>query len=243
METQYDQDHFQFNYPDGIENNYWNFARNKIILNTIKKYPVGNIVDVGAGRGIVTGYLHNHGISIRGFELGTTTPISNSNAPVIYNTDVLSIPKSDAKANYNAVSFFDVIEHIENPVSFMKSILSHFENAEYLIIAVPSRKELWSNFDDYYGHFRRYNLHDLRNEVTQVGFEVLTCRYFFHSLYFAILLNNLIAKKRTIAFKPPTGIFKTINAFLGTIFYLEKFIVPGSWYGSSIICVARRKKG
>src|SRR5688572_12817225 len=117
METKFDLDEFIFAYPDGIEGNYWNQARNKTILRSFGEFSPGKIIDVGAGRGIVTGYLHNHGLSIQGVELGKTTPVSKSNAPVMYNTDVLSLSAEQA-SEYTTVSFFDVIEHIEDPVKF-----------------------------------------------------------------------------------------------------------------------------
>src|SRR4030095_14626961 len=96
MDTEFDDDEFLFAYPDGIENNYWNKARNKIILDEVRKFPSGKIIDVGAGRGIVTGYLHKNGINIQGVELGNTSPVSHSNAPVFYNTDVMSIDAEQA---------------------------------------------------------------------------------------------------------------------------------------------------
>ena len=235
METQFDKDEFSFAYPDGIENNYWHFARNKFILSTIKKYPLKNILDVGSGRGIVTDHLFRNGIPIQGVELGNTTPISNSNVPIYYDTDALSLT-----GKYDAITLFDVIEHIEEPVKFMKELVSHFKDVEYLIITVPARQELWTNFDDYYGHFKRYNLEIMKTEMKEVGFEVIENHYFFHALYFLIQLSNKISKKRNIQFNVPTSFIKMIHSTLGQLFYMEKYITPKKLVGSSIICIAKK---
>ncbi len=236
METKFDKDEFSFAYPDGIENNYWHFARNKIILNVIKKYSIKNGLDVGSGRGIVTDYLFRNKISIKGVELGNTTPINNSNVPILYNADALSLT-----GKFDAITLFDVIEHIEKPVQFMKELIFHFKDVEYLIITVPARKELWSNFDEYYGHFKRYELNTLKNELQEIGFEIIENQYFFHVLYFLIRLNNRISKKRKIQFIVPKGLRKVFHSFLGQLFFWEKFITPKKLVGSSIICIAKKK--
>ena len=241
LETQFDKDEFSFAYPDGIENNYWNHARNRIILNTIKKYPVGNVLDVGSGRGIVTDYLFRNGISIRGVELGVTSAISNSNVPIEYDTDALSF-STEASSKYTTISLFDVIEHIEHPVTFIRNLTAHFKNLEYLIITVPARKELWTNFDEYYGHFKRYHLDDIKSEMKQCGFELIKYNYFFQLLYLMIWLNNKTSKKRNIRFNVPTGITRVMHTALAQLLYLSDFIAPGKLYGSSIMCVAKKIK-
>ena len=40
-----------------------------------------------------------------------------------------------------------------------------FENAKHLVITVPARQELWTNYDVFNGHFKRYNLTDLEGFV------------------------------------------------------------------------------
>ena len=241
METQFDNDEFRYAYPDGIENNYWNQARNKIILNIIRKYPVDKVLDVGSGRGIVTDYLFKNKISIQGVELGNTTAISNSNVPIEYKTDALSF-SDEVSSQFTTISLFDVIEHIEDPVNFIRNLTSHFKNVEYMVITVPARMELWTNFDEYYGHFRRYNLNNIRSEVTRCGFNVIKCSYFFQLLYFVIWVNNKISKKRNIQFSAPTGITKTIHKLLAQLLYISGLFMPQKLYGSSIICVAKRIK-
>lgn len=240
-ETKFDTDEFTFAYPDGIEKNYWNLARNKTILNTINKFPNIKLLDVGAGRGIVTDFLFHHNIQINGVELGKTTPISNSNVPIYYNTDALQI-SNEISEQYNAISLFDVIEHIEDPMKFINNLLLNFKNVEYLIITVPARKELWTNFDEYYKHFKRYDLEMLSHEMKALDFEVVENRYFFHSLYALIRVSNFLTKKREIKFNVPKGIAKIFHSVFGQLFYLEKFFIPKYIYGSSIICIAKKNK-
>jgi len=241
METEFNSDENNFAYPDGIENTYWNKARNKIIFKTINKYPLLNVLDVGCGRGIVTGYLLKKGIQIEGIELGNTTPISNSKIPVKYNTNALSLPEELSNL-YNTISLFDVIEHIENPEKFLHDLVSHFNNVEFLIITVPAHNELWTNFDEYYGHFKRYELSTIENELQKIGFDIIVNKYFFHTLYLLIKISNRFFKKREIQFNVPGRFLTLFNNVISQLFYWESILVPQKFYGSSIICIAKKSK-
>lgn len=240
METQYNDDQYQANYPDGIENNYWNVGRNKTILSVIGKYGINNIMDVGCGRGIVTSYLYEHGVNITGVELGQATPIRKTGCKILYNTDVMAVPKEERDA-VKALTFFDVIEHIEDPKAFVSSVGQHYAKHEYIIITVPARKELWSNYDVFYGHYRRYDLKMTKDFFDGLGYEIVENRYFFHALYLLIRMSNFIRTDRELKYVSPVGVSKLIQAFIGTLFYLERFFVPGKVLGSSVLCVAKKK--
>ena len=70
MDTEFNKEQFDSIYPQGIENHYWNNARNKLLKNILKKSgAVKNILEVGCGKGIVTEYLLHNGFGINGVEL------------------------------------------------------------------------------------------------------------------------------------------------------------------------------
>jgi SAM-dependent methyltransferase len=241
MATEFNREQFSQAYSDGIEGSYWNIARKKIIRRYIRKHKLNSILDVGCGRGIVTSYLHKAGLQITGADLGAPSPADLGSLKIYYNTDALELPE-DFRNTINTITLFDVIEHVENPVSFIKSLSLKYPNLKNLVITVPARKELWTNFDDYYGHFRRYTLQTLSKEIEDSGFEITFSRYFFHILYILIRLNNLLVKQRDINFKPPKGLLSNlVNKIMGTKFYFETFVVPGNVLGSSIICICKKK--
>lgn len=241
MDTQFTDNEYSFIYCDGIENNYWNKARNKTILKKIKRLPVKNILDIGCGRGVVTDHLFKNGVCVTGIELGITTPISNSKVPIQYNSDALSIP-AEKSITYDTLTLFDVLEHIEDPVQFLTNLNAHFKNVEYLVLTVPARQELWTNFDEYNRHFKRYDLETLKKEIEKSGFKIEENFYFFHLLYVVIKLNNALFKKRAIQFKAPTGIVKMIHACIAGLLYFSDRIIPNKIVGSSVMCVAKKIK-
>jgi SAM-dependent methyltransferase len=240
MKTEFNKDQFSNAYADGMEDSYWNLARKRIIFKFIKKYKLSNILDVGCGRGIVTSYLYHAGVQITGVDLGDSSRVDKTNLTIYYNTDATKLPEQ-LRAGVDTISLFDVIEHISGPVGFIKNLTQNFPNLKNLIITVPARKELWSNFDDYYGHFRRYDLQMLKKEIEDSGFTLIFSRYFFHILYFLIRINNLLIKNRDINFNPPKSkLSLVINKIMAGIFYIETLITPGKLVGSSIICICSK---
>ena len=241
MKTEFNTEQFSNAYADGMENSYWNLARKRIILKYLKKYNLSNILDVGCGRGIVTSYLYSTGIKITGVDLGDSSRVDNSTLTIYYNTDATKLEEK-VRTSIETISLFDVIEHISDPVGFIKNLTQHFPNLKNLVITIPARKELWSNFDDYYGHFRRYDLQMIKKELEDSGFNLAFSRYFFHILYFLIRLNNLLVKNRDINFNPPKSTVSLfINKIMATLFYLETMLIPGKFVGSSIICICSKK--
>jgi len=53
---------------------------------------------------------------------------------------------------------FDVLEHIKNDQQVLRKLSSLLVKGGFLVMAVPSNPDEWSWDDDFYGHFRRYNV-------------------------------------------------------------------------------------
>ena len=151
MKTQFSNDQYEKIYDDTMQFHYWNLYRNNFILTQIKKFNLDNILDVGSGRGIVTNYLYTKNITIQGVELGDTTSIIKGLvAPISFNTDVFTLDKN---LPISTITLFDVIEHLEHPIDFINRLILHFNNLKTILITVPARQELWTNFDEFNKRF------------------------------------------------------------------------------------------
>ena len=73
---------------------------------------------------------------------------------------VFDLPEEERRG-VTTLLVLDVIEHLEDPIAFLREVLSSFPDVSSLIVTVPAREELWSAFDDFYGHHRRYTLRDI----------------------------------------------------------------------------------
>ena len=81
-----------------------------------------------------------------------------------------------------AIGLFDVVEHIEDDVRFLRHLHHLLEPGGMLYLTVPAYNFLWSGADISAGHYRRYTLRALKETLKSAGFEVAFDTYFFHAL-------------------------------------------------------------
>ena len=229
-------DHYSTAYPPGIEHHFWNLARNTIIASALQKYGCQDaILEIGCGTGVVVAALRAKGFDCWGSDLGIAKPAEGAEGFITLGQDcrTLDIKFRDS---IKTLLLLDVIEHVQDQVDFMASMRSAFPNGERLIVTVPARSELWSNYDDTYGHLRRYDRPMLANDLQAAGFKPLSCDYFFHALY---LPMRLLSKSgRSTEIQAPTGFKRTIHKLLATFCITEAKLLPGSIAGTSLIAVA-----
>jgi hypothetical protein len=224
-------------YSPGVEQIYWHLSRNRIILSLLRRLPPGRVLDVGCGRGILVDYLAGTGVDCHGLELGNPPVPDHLRHRVISGKASSDLPP-DFRASIRVIILGDVLEHIEDPPSFLKTILADFPAAQYFIVAVPARSELWSNYDEHYGHFRRYSLSSLEAELTLGGIETIESSYMFRLLYpltrFALALRG----KRPTQVNPPKH--TAIHRLAARLLYADFALLPAGTYGTSLISSGRR---
>ena len=114
-------------------------------------------------------------------------------------------------------------------------------NAQYLFVTLPARMEIWSTYDEYYGHYKRYDRGSLAGLASQTSFQLVSSGYFFHVLYGAARLMSLVTKKRSVRFSAPK--FTLPHAVLGQLFDLEEALAPAGAHGSSVYALFERRLG
>jgi 2-polyprenyl-3-methyl-5-hydroxy-6-metoxy-1,4-benzoquinol methylase len=197
-------------YPEGIEHGFWSIARHRIVDRALRnaaqaglRSVSGHILEVGCGPGIVVAALRTRGHCVWGVELGTPT-IRAAAAPYVTagaNAQDLAQP---FRHRIETIMLLDVIEHIEDDISFLGSLLSAYPSCRCVLVTVPARYEVWSNYDEHFNHFRRYTRAMLNRLLEQAHLKPVTTRYFFHSLYLAAWLLNAVGRKREVALRPPS---------------------------------------
>jgi SAM-dependent methyltransferase len=241
--TEFDHDQFSEAYPPGIERSWWSLARNHVITRAFRSHIPSDarVLEIGCGTGIVTAHLRRAGWDVSGVDLGLPTQGVHAQEHLLLGTDVFSL-SAEQKERFTVLALFDVIEHIQDAPTFLFDLLTAFPKVERVIVTVPARKELWTSFDDHFGHFRRYDRDWVRTQFDASGLRTEHTSYFFHSLYPAITLNNWMrGRKRNVRFTAPApGLASFANACIAGSFDLEARLLPGSWVGSSIIAIGQR---
>lgn len=241
--TDFDLRQYDEAYPAGIERTWWQVARKAIVARAFEGAiaRTEQVLEVGCGTGILTSHLREMGWEVTGVELGA--PQHGLLAPehLMLGRDACDLP-GGFRERITVLALFDVIEHVADAPAFLRNLLSAYPNAHRLVLTVPARQELWTTFDDHFGHFRRYDRDSLLGELSAAGLSVIWSSYVFHGLYVAIRLNNLLrGRKRAIRFHAPSpGVPAALNSIIGKAFSMEARLLPAGLPGSSIICVAQR---
>jgi hypothetical protein len=233
----FSQEQFNSIYPDGIENHYWNHARNRIIRKLLRKNQIfgGKILEIGCGKGVVVKYLRDQKIDCYGVELADVK-VPLSLAPYVSaSVNAFTLPQ-EFRESIDTVMILDVIEHLENPESFVNSILSSFSHITHIVVTVPARQELWTNYDTFNGHFRRYSLSDIVH-LNDENLVLQEAGYFNHILYPFFLIIAWLIRNRGTSIKAPSGMGIALHRFLSWILQTDYFLFPRKLAGTSIIAL------
>jgi SAM-dependent methyltransferase len=230
-------------YPPGIERHFWHIARNDLINRWLQpRIAAGELVlDVGCGTGIVVDYLRSRGMKARGVEQGAAPVLPGLEGEILTGTDLFQLERP-LLAEVSTVLLLDVLEHVDDRRDFLRRIHAALPHCRYLLITVPARGELWSEYDEHWGHHLRYDRRALEQELSGSGFAVRRTAYFFHWLYLASLAMSLLGIRKRTDFDaiPARGVRPLLHRVLGAFTRLESRLIPGFVAGSSIICLAER---
>lgn len=231
-------------YPPGMEFHFWSVARCDYLKDTLLDNGFDRQLDValevGAGRGIVVEVLRKSGINIYGCDLAIPPYVSPEVSQYMeFGIKAETMPEK-FRISVTYLLLLDVLEHIEDRPTFLNSLTTAFPHLKTIVITVPSRMELWSNYDDYFGHLLRYDIPSLRSE-TPKGFVETKSQYFFKSLYLVMLAFKLFKIKREVSFHPPVGFYRIIHLLVAKLMKFEKAFL---WFlpGSSLLMIVKKQR-
>ncbi len=204
------------------------------------------VAEIGCGNGLLQKQCEDMlGISVDGFDLNAHALAQNQatrSRVCCYN---IYDQRPELQRRYDVIFLFDVIEHIEDQVSFLRAALFHLKSGGRLVINVPADPSVYSSYDLAVGHVRRYGMRELKAVLAQVG--LTTNRW----TYWGLLLYPLLhIRKRRLAhatdaeqilrdgMKPPSAL---ANEALGWLSQAE--IIPQHWLGSSLMVIAGEEVG
>lgn len=210
---------------DTYNENFWSKARADLISKKLSKLRINQLLEVGSGHGNVSIPL-----SKKGFELVALEPMYDG-AKQTARAEIITIHGSlksieSCSLTFPAIGLFDVLEHIENPKTFLISLKQKLTKGGFLILTVPSHNWLFSDFDKAVGHYRRYTKKSLRAEMKQLGYKEISSQYFFASLVLpALLLRRLpYILGRNKSFTGENGYQKSIEKITKLNHFVDIFL-------------------
>jgi SAM-dependent methyltransferase len=222
------------------------------VQNVVAKLPEGcRVLEVGCGNGTLLRALTEvcTGGMVVGMDLfgeGLAWAKKRSGCPLVRG-DVFSAPFS---GRVDVIGMFDVLEHLDDDLGALSSLRGMLVPDGTLVLTVPAHPALWSYFDEYSHHRRRYKLGELNGKLTKSGYRVQYITEYMCSLLPLIWLGRKISamlpsrKPRSTAEMADSDlrIVPVLNDLIGWTLSWESGRVARRRrlpFGASIIAVAK----
>jgi 2-polyprenyl-3-methyl-5-hydroxy-6-metoxy-1,4-benzoquinol methylase len=228
---------------------FWFVTRRRIIRRLCRLFgkESGNIIEIGSGTGDIADMLLREGFDVTVSDIyrNAFDFTDRIGATKQYQFDIKEAPFVE---HFDIACMFDVLEHLDDEGTAVRSIHKLLKPLGIVIITVPAMKMLWSASDERAMHKRRYDLKHLVELFNNNGFNVLKAKYFFVTLVPLLMLRALfsnIAKKgdRGLFVPNDSMVWKTMNKVMTFFMNLEiaAFICFPVFFGGSIALVGRKK--
>ena len=227
------------------QNYWWHIGRREILRRVLAKWlsPQDNkqVLDIGCGTGINYWWLK---------EWGEVTGVDSSPEALNYcrqqqaydalvQIDGTNLELPD---KFDLAVAFDVLEHITEDETALKSWWQAIKLGGYLMITVPAYQWLWSAHDQALHHYRRYSVGELKTKFRKAGFTIQFISPFFFFTFPVVVLVRLFTKGT----KPKTSYIATTSRMDKVLINLSRieadYLVDGGHFpwGSSILVIARK---
>ncbi len=239
------------------DRHFWFCARNRLIFELAKKVSStlqsGNLIlEVGSGNGNVLRVLRKAcpQATVVGLELwfDGLRHAQRRSAGLLVQGDVRNCPFGKT---FDVVGLFDVLEHVAEERETLASLWTLLAPGGTLLLTVPAHQSLWSYFDVAARHCRRYSAQDLRQKLTDAGFQVEFLSQFMASIFPMVWIFRKMrgrGKDSDSASARPQAsaefrLVPVLNQMLTALLTLEARWIAGGHrlpIGTSLVVVARR---
>lgn len=173
--------------------------KHKDVIHYFKNRP-GKVLDIGCGVGNFLAHARNNGWVVKGIDFDSDAVEAGKKTfdlPDLQVSDLNEFIKHNQQERFDLVTLFDVLEHVDDPRSFIGSIKSVLNFGRYVAISVPNRDcARWLIPHDLPPrHLTRWSPKVLSGFLQGLGFKVVFLRKEAASIYFITLkLKNRFGK-------------------------------------------------
>jgi len=236
-----------------LEKDHWWFrARREIISDFLiryigKKNKVAQALDIGCGTGFNMKVLLNYAEVVDGLDESEWVIDFNKKDNPNFKIFKSKFPDFNQESQYQLITLFDVLEHIENDIMAIKQIEKMLKPGGKVLFTVPSFTFLWSKHDILFGHYRRYCKKELKKIImNNTNLEIMKISHFNTFLFPIVVFFRII--KKIFKLKGDNSDFfylpNWLNNLLAKIFGAEKSFLRfiNFPFGVSIICVLKKNR-
>jgi len=136
-----------------------------------------SFLEIGPGNGDVSVYLAGHPAISGGMVIDRSAKSVEMLRARLRDKPAVAIACADVRElgieSFDYVCSFEVLEHIEDDLGFMREVRRRMKPGAYWFISVPAYMSKWQRQDEFSGHVRRYEAAELRGKLAEAGLEVL----------------------------------------------------------------------
>ena len=210
--------------------NYNNHITTLLSRNLRQNSP---ILDFGAGTGEFALRLIKKGFDVSVLEVEPNLAKDLENIGLKTETSLAEFSDSYFLFIYS----LNVLEHIENDVDALNSIVAKLNPNGKLILYLPAFTVLFSKMDKRVGHYRRYSKDTLEAALIAAGLEIETMHYVDFLGFFATLVYKILPNRDGSVSMQAIKIFDTYLFPMNII--LDRFF--RRFCGKNVFVVARKK--
>jgi glycosyltransferase involved in cell wall biosynthesis len=179
---------------------------NRWMADTIQPYIGKRVLEIGSGMGNLTRLL------LAGRKRYVATDIDREHLERLKSrlserprleTAVLNAADPRGQEEFagqmDTVVCLNVLEHIEDDLGALRNIREMLEPGGRAVVLVPEGQSIYNSLDEELGHCRRYSEDQLRQRMTEAGFDVEAILRFNRASRPGWWLNGTILKRRTIS--------------------------------------------
>jgi 2-polyprenyl-3-methyl-5-hydroxy-6-metoxy-1,4-benzoquinol methylase len=167
------------------------------IMTLVDGLPCPRILDIGCSTGKMMMYLKTSGFAnVYGIEMNHwAVRICRQKGLLVDDKDIEDVSYS---FRFDVIYMCHVLEHIQDPKVFLRTVKSKMSDNGYLVIAVPNiggiqaKKSNWIGyqFDQHYWHFTPETLKNVGGSVGLRFHDMVTLDGIFARLYSALNIDN-----------------------------------------------------
>ncbi len=208
----------------------------KYCLTKVKKYILGDVLEIGAGCGSFT---RNY-ITAPEIEKVILTEKDSINIKKLKenfeNNQKISVTNKSIQnidGYYDTILYFHVLEHIEDDIKEIEEAKLKLKPNGHLIIIVPAHQKMYGKLDKAIGHFRRYDKKFFK-DFDQLN--LLKLQFLDTMGYMLYFFNRIFFKKETF----PSSIKIFIWDKIFTPFTIIIDFITNYNFGKCIIAIYKK---
>ena len=177
---------------------FFNKAKSDLITSILRKNKVKSLIDLGCGTGKLSIDLAKNGFKVSGLDISERlikkARQNGKDAKLDIDFHIGDIERLKINKRFDCVIISEVLEHIKDDVSVMKSVRKLLNEDGKLFISVPALEALRHERDECLGHLRRYSKKELKTKLKKAGFKVLRIKWWKLMMIPGVVLTKFMHK-------------------------------------------------